>query len=80
MAVQLNSRILRKCINNYHKQNFGLSAEWQFFATWHQNGPLDGMLRAVKKLAAKQSLQRVYIIKFKGLMNFSITETVPYTA
>jgi hypothetical protein len=63
----------------YHEQNSGLSAEWQFFTTWHRKGTTDGMLRSVKRLAAMQSLQRMYIIKFKGVMYYSIAETATYS-
>jgi hypothetical protein len=50
----------RKFISIYHEQDFGLSAEWYFFATSHGNKQADGMGGTVKRLAAKTSLHKVY--------------------
>ena len=44
----------------YHKADFGIDAEWHFFATSHGKGPCDGLGGTVKRLAAKASLQRPY--------------------
>ena len=44
----------------YHEQDFGMCAEWNFFATSHGKGPCDGVGRTVKRLAARASLQRAY--------------------
>ena len=41
----------------HHKKDFGLSAEWNFFATSHGKGPCDGLSGTVKRLATKASLQ-----------------------
>jgi transposase len=43
-----------------HKQDFGIEAEWQFFATSHGKSACDGLGGTVKRLAAKASLQRPY--------------------
>lgn len=43
-----------------HVTDFGVSAEWHFFATSHGKGPCDGVGGTVKRLAAKASLQRPY--------------------
>jgi hypothetical protein len=40
-----------------HEQDFGLSAEWHFFATSHGKGPAGGMGGTVKKAGCKESLQ-----------------------
>ena len=40
----------------YHLEDFGVAAEWHFFATSHGKGPCDGV--GVKRQAAKASLQR----------------------
>ena len=44
----------------YHKEDFGVPAEWHFYATSHDKGPCDGIGGTVKHLAAKTSLQRAY--------------------
>lgn len=44
----------------YHKQDFGVEAEWHFSATAHGKGPCDGVGGSVKRLAARASLQRPY--------------------
>ena len=42
----------------YHKEDFGIPAEWHFFATSHGKGPCDGVGGTVE--AAKASLQHPY--------------------
>ena len=44
----------------YHKDDFGISAEWHFSATSHGKGACDGLGGTVKRLAARASLQRPY--------------------
>ena len=44
----------------YHEEDFGMPAEWHFFATSHGKGPCDGVGGTVKRLAARASLQRPY--------------------
>ena len=41
-----------------HKQDFGLDAEWIFFATSHSKSPCDRIGGSVKCYATKRSLQR----------------------
>lgn len=41
----------------FHEEDFGINAEWHFFATSHGKGPCDGIGGATKRLAAKASLQ-----------------------
>ena len=43
-----------------HTADFGIKAEWHFFATSHGKGPCDGVGGTVKRLAARASLQRLY--------------------
>lgn len=43
-----------------HKDDFGLNAEWNFFASCHGKSPCDGIGGTSKRLAAKASLQRPY--------------------
>ncbi|CAF2174414.1 unnamed protein product [Rotaria magnacalcarata] len=43
----------------FHEEDFGVKAEWHFFATSHGKGPCDGIGGTVKRLAARASLQRV---------------------
>ncbi|CAF3716375.1 unnamed protein product [Rotaria socialis] len=65
---------LKNFINlTHHQEDFGVDAEWHFFATSHGKGPCDGVGGAVKRLAAKASLQRVnndYILTPYQLYNF----------
>lgn len=42
----------------YHEEDFGLKAEWHFFATAHGKGPCDGVGGTFKRTAARVSLQR----------------------
>lgn len=42
----------------YHASDFGLAAEWSFFATSHGKSPCDGIGGTVKRLTARASLQR----------------------
>ena len=44
----------------HHKPDFGIDAEWHFFATSHGKGPCDGLGGTVNRLAARASLQRPY--------------------
>lgn len=41
-----------------HEDDFGIPAEWHYFATSHGKGPSDGLGGTVKRLAARASLQR----------------------
>ena len=42
----------------HHEQDFGMSAEWNFFATSHGKGACDGVGGTVKTFAAKASMHR----------------------
>ena len=42
----------------HHHEDFGVDAEWHFFATSHGKGPCDGIGGTVKRLAARASLQK----------------------
>ncbi len=44
----------------WHQHDFGIPAEWHFFATSHGKGSCDGVGGTVKHLAAGASLQRPY--------------------
>ncbi|CAH0546678.1 unnamed protein product [Brassicogethes aeneus] len=44
----------------YHQEEFGVKAEWHFFATSHGKSACDGLGGTVKRLATKASLQRPY--------------------
>ena len=41
-----------------HKNDFGIEAEWVFFATSHGKSPCDGIGGTVKRVTARASLQR----------------------
>ena len=38
----------------YHKEGFGVQAEWHFYATSHGKGQCDGIGGTVKRLASLQ--------------------------
>ncbi|KMQ88333.1 hypothetical protein RF55_12203 [Lasius niger] len=42
----------------HHEKDFGIKAEWHFFATAHGKGPCDGIGGTLKREAARASLQR----------------------
>jgi len=42
-----------------HFEDFGIIAEWQFFASCHGKGPCDGLGGTIKREAASESLRRV---------------------
>lgn len=44
----------------HHKNDFGINAEWHFFATAHGKSACDGLGGTVKRLAARASLHRPY--------------------
>ena len=55
-----------QCMNCYnfknlchHEEDFGVLAEWHFFATVHGKSGADGIGGTVKRTAAKASLQRL---------------------
>ncbi|MGH0172209.1 UNVERIFIED_CONTAM: hypothetical protein FKN15_006659 [Acipenser sinensis] len=43
-----------------HLEDFGMEAEWNFFATSHGKGPCDGVRGTIKRMATKASLQRPF--------------------
>jgi hypothetical protein len=43
-----------------HESDFGIKAEWHFYATAHGKGVCDGLRGTVKRLEAKAILQRPY--------------------
>ena len=45
----------------YHSEDFGLDAEWAFFATSHGKSPCDGIGGTVKRTTTTASLQRTTI-------------------
>ena len=53
--------------------DFGLQAEWHFFATSHGKSACDGVRGTVKRLLAKASLQRPYsdaVLSTDAIMTF----------
>lgn len=59
-----------------HFDDFGIPAEWHFFATSHGKGPCDGIAGSVKRLAFRASLQRRSenpILKPVDLYDWAIT-------
>lgn len=56
-----------------HEKDFGLKAQWSFFATAHGKSPCDGIAGTVKRAASKASLQCIdtnHILDLHGLFNF----------
>jgi hypothetical protein len=51
----------RKNFSNlcHHEEDFGMIAEWHFFATSHEKGPCDGVGGTVKRLAAQASFAEI---------------------
>ena len=41
-----------------HEKDFGIPAEWHFFATSHGKGPSDGIGGSIKREATKASLEK----------------------
>ena len=57
-----------------HKSEYGIDAEWHFFATSHGKGPSDGVGGTVKREATRESLRRPYdsqIISPKDIFAFA---------
>ena len=52
----------------YHKEDFGIPAEWHFFATSHGKGPCDGVGGAVKREA------KILLLPFNKIYRPSITK------
>ena len=60
-----------------HKEDFGIEAEWVFFATSHGKSPCDGVGGSVKRHAAKRSLQRPLndqILDYKAMLEVCSNE------
>lgn len=53
-----------------HGEDFGVCAEWHFFATWLGKGPCGGIGEAVNRLAAKDCRAYYIIKRFLELDNF----------
>ena len=61
----------------YHMEDFGVPAEWHFFATLHRKSAADGAAGTLKRLATKASLQHAnenQILNSRQLYEFAIKE------
>ena len=61
----------------HHLEDFGIAAEWQFFATSHGKTAADGIAGTLKRLATKASLQRPtdnQILSAEQLFTFATNE------
>lgn len=59
----------------HHKEDFGFSAEWHFFATSHGKSPCDGIGGIVKRLVARASLQahlKNHILSASDMYNWCV--------
>jgi hypothetical protein len=54
----------------YHKKDFDISCEWNFFATSHGKSPCDGVGAAIKKIARLASLRNNKILNAQDLFNY----------
>ena len=61
MDVAGNIKIIKTFIICYHSEDFGLDAEWAFFATSHGKSPCDGIGGTVKLTTTTANLQRTTI-------------------
>ena len=57
----------------HHEEDYGVKAEWHFFASCHGKGACDGIGATVKRMATKASLQRPHnpILNAIDLYNFA---------
>lgn len=56
----------------YHIEDFGIPAEWHFFATSHGKGPSDGLGGTIKREARKASLRGIKITSPLELHHWAI--------
>lgn len=63
----------RKNVKNValHEQDFGVKAEWHYFASCHGKGPCDGVGGTLKRMAARASLQGALIRNAKELKDWA---------
>lgn len=55
----------------HHCSDFGVEAEWHYFATAHGKGPSDGLGGTLKRLATRASLQGTQIQTPKELFTWA---------
>lgn len=55
----------------YHEEDFGIKAEWNFFATAHGKGACDGIGGCVKRSAYRASLQNKTIVTSRKLYEWA---------
>lgn len=63
----------------YHDQEFGLQADWNFFATAHGKSPCDGAGGTIKRIIRKASLPRTaesHILTPQAMFDFC-TQRIP---
>jgi hypothetical protein len=60
MGLQPNTKTKKLLNITCHNEDFGVPAEWHFFATSHGKSACDGVGGTQKRLAAKASLQQPY--------------------
>lgn len=67
----------KNCFNmmnlSHHEEDFGIKAEWNFFATSHGKGPSDGVGGNFKRAAARASIQGTLINSAKSLYEWADT-------
>jgi hypothetical protein len=55
----------------HHNPDFGINAEWHFFATSHGKGPCDGVGGTIKRLATCSSIQHHLILTLAQLYSWA---------
>lgn len=57
-----DSSIGKKCLSlSMHKEDFGLTVEWNFFSASHGKGAVDGVGSTIKRLARQYMLRETQI-------------------
>ena len=59
-----------------YKSNIGIDAEWFFFITSHGKSPCDRIDGAMKRHAAKRSLQRLGVFRFNQILDYEAIITL----
>ena len=56
----------------YHLHDYGIWAEWHFFATSHGKSPCDRIGDTGKHLVARASLQNIHILSVRDMVDWCV--------
>ena len=56
----------------YHLHDYGIQAEWHFFATSHGKSPCDRIGGTVQRLVARASLKNTHILSVRDMFDWCI--------